>query len=123
MPNRILREGILDVMKHIKDIDDKLKSMPRVTAGNPLQSIKWEMVCKRRRLKIKLSKLNGYSHTFKDELNLIKMVDGKCKNCGDSKSPSIDHIIPISKGGHDGIENLQVLCSSCNSKKGNKYAK
>lgn len=46
----------------------------------------------------------------------------QCVRCG-SKEPellSLDHIIPVSKGGSDDAENLRTFCRSCNSSKGTK---
>lgn len=68
---------------------------------------------------------NGGSHTLKDWIE-VKMGNAYlCSLCGD-KEPNIkltqDHIVPISKGGSDNIENIQPLCQSCNSKKQNKLS-
>jgi hypothetical protein len=51
---------------------------------------------------------------------VLKKYDFKCTHCNSTKNLAIDHIKPYSKGGSDTIKNLQVLCKSCNSKKGNK---
>lgn len=45
---------------------------------------------------------------------------GECAHCGITETLSVDHIIPVSRGGGDEIENLQCLCRSCNSKKHDK---
>ena len=47
----------------------------------------------------------------------------KCKYCGTTKNLTLDHIFPVSKGGEDTFENLQVLCRSCNSKKKDEVKK
>ncbi len=36
-------------------------------------------------------------------------------------APTIDHIVPISKGGHDAPHNVVLSCFSCNCKKGNRF--
>ncbi len=43
--------------------------------------------------------------------------DFRCQHCGSRQFLSVDHRIPVSRGGLNIIENLQTLCKSCNSKK------
>ena len=42
----------------------------------------------------------------------------RCKKCGSDEHLSIDHIVPIAKGGDSSDGNLQVLCYPCNHRKG-----
>lgn len=41
----------------------------------------------------------------------------RCLCCREKKPLTIDHIVPLSKGGTHSIDNVQPLCKSCNSKK------
>jgi 5-methylcytosine-specific restriction endonuclease McrA len=34
--------------------------------------------------------------------------------------PTVDHVVPVSRGGTASMENLVVACRSCNSRKGDK---
>lgn len=43
----------------------------------------------------------------------------RCRYCG-RPATSIDHVVPVSKGGKDEPDNLVPACRSCNSSKGSK---
>ena len=58
---------------------------------------------------------NGIFHiTAKDRARLYA---SPCVACGATDDITADHIIPIKRGGPDGIGNLQPLCFSCNASK------
>ncbi len=42
----------------------------------------------------------------------------RCANCGETADLALDHVIPIAKGGLSRLDNLQLLCSTCNRIKG-----
>lgn len=46
--------------------------------------------------------------------------NNQCVRCGSNESLTVDHIIPISKGGTDTLDNLRTLCRKCNCSKGNR---
>lgn len=60
----------------------------------------------------------GGSYTAAEWKALVEHCGGKCLCCGRTDIPlTVDHVIPISKGGTSNIDNLQPLCTSCNSRK------
>ena len=55
------------------------------------------------------------------KLELHKAQDGKCMYCGRRPGMDlmdVDHKNPRAKGGSDQKRNLQLLCRSCNTRKG-----
>ena len=62
--------------------------------------------------------------TLEEWLDILKQYDYKCAYCGcdfnENTLPEKDHIIPISKNGHNIKENIVPACRSCNAKKSNK---
>ena len=60
------------------------------------------------------------THWKKIRARVLAAGGYECVYCGTNDKLSVDHVIPISKGGTDEFENLVVACISCNSKKNSK---
>ncbi len=64
------------------------------------------------------------SHTEEEWQELKAFYNYRCLCCG-KQEPEIkltrDHVIPLTQGGSDAIDNIQPLCARCNSKKTTKH--
>lgn len=66
-------------------------------------------VPKTKRIKVQLSRKNVFG---RDRFT--------CQYCGSNNNLTIDHVLPVSRGGKWSWENLVTACNECNSKKGHK---
>jgi 5-methylcytosine-specific restriction endonuclease McrA len=56
--------------------------------------------------------------TVEEFKELYESYGNTCPACGDTEAVlEADHVVPLTKGGSDSINNIQPLCGSCNGKK------
>ena len=51
---------------------------------------------------------------------IIARDQGICAYCGQENSTTVDHVLPVVRGGDDSESNLVCACVSCNTSKGKK---
>lgn len=66
------------------------------------------------------AKNNGDNNKItSDDLELIyKRDSGKCKYCGAKDNIVFDHVVSYYRGGTNTVDNMQLLCRTCNMEKG-----
>lgn len=58
------------------------------------------------------------SWTFVEWEALVVRYDGCCAYCGVRGKLTVDHRVPLSRGGSNSIDNILPACASCNRSKG-----
>lgn len=107
--------------KTVEEISMHRKKLPKVHAGHPLQGYKWALTMRMRVIRNK-----GAGKIDRKAVNRMFSDNGDmCPDCGvdmrpwiTRKYPTIDHKVSLANGGTNEIENLRVICNSCNSRKG-----
>lgn len=64
----------------------------------------------------------GGDRTAGEWRDLVERAGNVCLRCGASGELAADHVVPVSLGGHSYISNIQPLCKSCNSSKGDRHS-
>lgn len=65
---------------------------------------------------------NGGSHTVSERREKFAQLGDVCYYCGESKPLTVDHDVPLARGGTDNIDNILPSCRSCNSRKNTRTA-
>jgi len=76
-------------------------------------------IIRKKRLKRRIRMMdNGVFEVSKRDIK--KLLSNKCVFCGKSGNITIDHVIPLARGGRHSVGNLMALCWSCNASKQDK---
>ena len=54
------------------------------------------------------------------KLDMKRLYSSSCAYCGATEDITLDHVVPLKRGGSHGIGNLVAACRTCNSSKGAK---
>lgn len=92
----------------VHDAPDKV--MRTVSAQYPMPSV------------IRLQKYiySPFKSVVLSRQNIFKIDGQECQYCGSTKSLTLDHVLPKSRGGKSSWQNLVAACHKCNSMKGDK---
>jgi 5-methylcytosine-specific restriction endonuclease McrA len=112
------RDEILQQMRSRRDSD--LQHVLEIERASRLRNKEKNRASKNARQSVRNRALCDTKFIILDK-ELKKIYSSPCAFCGSTTNQSLDHIIPLSKGGRHSVGNLMTLCSTCNASKGNKF--
>ena len=98
---------------------EKYKHRIEIERASRSRRKEFQRPLKNARQQIRNRLLEGKTFTLKSR-EIAKLYEKPCYNCGTLENLSIDHIVPLARGGSHSIGNLMTLCRKCNASKGKK---
>lgn len=107
-------EGILEKRANFTDFGGRRPDTIRILGVDPEDRPPTIQILKDRFLRSKIPATLRRAVMERD--------DFRCRHCNSRHNLGIDHRTPLSRGGATSLENLQLLCGPCNSRKGASVA-
>lgn len=80
------------------------------------QRSRWSLRRSKHKRRVWLDASPGH-FTDQEWQDLCARYNHRCAACQNHEPLTVDHVVPLSRGGSDLIENIQPLCHSCNARK------
>jgi hypothetical protein len=107
-----------EIFKHRESLGGKIWNLLRLLSGTGTQQDVTEFEHVPDDLYLARKRFDALRNVF---FQTLAERDGKtCKVCGCTRDLTVDHIVPLSRGGENSLENMQILCRKHNSSKGAK---
>lgn len=74
----------------------------------------------RRKRRAREEGVGGPGVSPRDWNRLVNRYGGRCAYCGETAEATMDHVVPVSRGGWHAIGNVLPACSHCNTSKSNR---
>lgn len=75
----------------------------------------------KRRRRARLADAGMFQFTSKDWLRVQRRFGGRCAYCGKDARLTMDHVVPIIRGGTHSVGNIVPACMSCNTHKQGRF--
>lgn len=106
---------------YMADPDNRARQIVNVRAWMKANPERWAAIRGEATRAYRVRRLNCKgSHTQAEWLALCEAAGHRCLCCGKKRKLTRDHVVPLSQGGTDDIDNIQPLCGPCNSSKNAK---
>jgi 5-methylcytosine-specific restriction endonuclease McrA len=96
---------------------DEVRTRRKAYKSTPVGRTNKRVAHQRRRA---IKKNADGNHTSAEWLAMLDWFGNVCLKCGTVEDITEDHVIPLTKGGSNSIDNMQPLCRYCNVSKGNR---
>lgn len=110
------RTGVDHHLRYLKERERRIAYAKQYAKEHPEVG---QAAKRRRRV---LLQTNGlYTFSGSDWERCLNRFNRRCAYCGSDGQLSMDHVIPVTRGGTHGAGNIVPACMSCNASKGNKF--